>query len=269
MTIWHMRQEVLFVSVGLGLVILASHETPAHAQLEQSPIDIRSENKVDSLPSLNFTYSDDTELAIINTGSPDEFGTIEAVVEDGAGILEFESEEFELKQFHFHSPSENTLDGQAFPGELHLVHESDDGDLLVVARWIEEGKFNVLLDPIFSNLPPQETSTEIPINNFELSSLLPNDLSSYQFTGSLTTPPFTEGVQWVVLNETLELSQGQLDNFQTLFPNGNARDVQSLNSRIVQTDIVASSAVPEPASTLSLIALGVIAAGGTLKKQTA
>jgi carbonic anhydrase len=83
-----------------------------------------------------------------------------------------------------------------------------------------------------------------------LNGLLPSSLESYRYTGSLTTPPFTEGVNWVILAEALELSATQVQAFRDLFPTGNERELQALNSRVIQTDVPGFSSMPEPSTVL-------------------
>jgi carbonic anhydrase len=125
---------------------------------------------------------------------------------------------------------------------------------LVVGRLIELGAHNSLLNPIFANMP-SDTSTHLPVNNFDLSGLLPSSLDSLRYAGSLTTPPFTEGVQWILLTENLELDQNQIDAFHALFHEGNSRPSQPLNGRLVLTDD--PTFIPEP-SAFVLLGLGIV-----------
>ncbi len=109
-------------------------------------------------------------------------------------------------------------------------------------------------------LPPSKaTQAPLPwtldLPSFDLTALLPSDLRSYRYTGSLTTSPYTEGVNWVVLNSPLELSMEQVDAFRALFPTGNQREWQRLNGRIISTDVEDFASVPEPAS-LALFGAG-------------
>jgi carbonic anhydrase len=261
-------KTIPFLAAGLGFGFLLSLTSPALAQLKESPIDIRSENTAFAhLPDLNFNYSNSTNLNVVNTGSPDVEKTIRANVGTGAGSLIFGGDIYNLLQFHFHDPSEHLLNGQRFPMEMHLVHQDSNGNLLVVGRWIKEGSFNALLDPIFSKLP-QNTMTSTSVNNFNINGLLPSDFSSFEYPGSLTTSPYTEGVQWVVLTEPLEMSSAQIDAFRDLFPNdGNSRETQPLNGRIVLTNVVGFVAVPEPTFNLSLLALATLGAASKLKRR--
>jgi carbonic anhydrase len=206
--------------------------------LAQSPIDILATDLVvdDSLPFLHFTYGDDVTLDVVNTGSPDEFASIRANVPAGAGRLRVAGVTYHLLQFHWHTPSEHLLEGRGFPLEMHLVHQADDGSLLVVAIFISQGAKNAALDKVFSYLPATAGGSTT-VRGFDLDKLLPGDRESFRYTGSLTTPPFTEPVQFVVLAEASTMSRHQLQAFQDLFPEGNSREPQPLNGRTVLTDI--------------------------------
>jgi carbonic anhydrase len=207
-----------------------------------------------SLPPLHLDYLSGVTLDVVNTGSPDEEATIRANVASGDGKLTLSGTDYTLMQFHFHLPSEHLLNGVASDMELHMVHQAANGNLLVVGRLIELGDHNSLLDPIFANLPP-DTTTHLSVSNFDLSGLLPASLKSLRYSGSLTTPPFTEGVQWIVLTESLELDHVQIEAFHTLFHDGDSRPAQSLSGRVVLTDD--ASFVPEP-RTSALFSLAVI-----------
>lgn len=204
----------------------------------QSPIDIRSDSTYyGNLPKLNFNLSSDTALTVINNGSPGHESTIRANVSPGEGTLILSGHQWNLAQFHFHTPSEHLINGRASPMEMHLVFSDTANNLLVVGRDIEQGLFkNRALNPIFSDLP-QATDETLHIGHFNLNDLLPNYLGSFRYSGSLTTPPFSEGVSWVELASPLYLSGSQIDAFKSLFPEGNSREVQDLNGRIVLTDV--------------------------------
>ncbi len=148
--------------------------------------------------------------------------------------------------------------------ELHMVHQLTSREYLVVGRWIEIGAFNSALDSIFSDLPPNGGDI-FDLPSFDLNSLLPGDLRSYRYTGSLTTSPYTEGVNWVMLHESLQLSADQVAGFRALFPGGNEREWQNLNGRMIRTDVAGFSSVPEP-STAALLGLGVLLIVGQAKR---
>jgi carbonic anhydrase len=248
----------------LAICVAISMGAAALAQNSQSPINIFKPVHVE-LPELDFTYSNAATLNVVDMvhGHLE----IQATPDAGDGILELSGDTYQLKQFHFHTLSEHTLKGTRYPMEMHLVHErlDEDGDLtgelLVVGRWIEPtislGLRHVELDKIW---PPK--ASPLNVLNFDLTTLLPADLSSYRYDGSLTTGnavPYQEGVQWVMLADIMQISHDQIDDFQDLFPGGNFRGLQELNGRIILTDVV-----PEP-STLWLLGVAVVVLGRSRK----
>ena len=201
----------------------------------QSPIDIRDGDVtfVDELPEIRFRYPD-ASLEVINTGSPDREATVRAVVNTTATIR-VQHTTYRLTQFHFHTPSEHLLDGEEFPLELHLVHQASNGALLVLGVLIEPGDRHRELRRMFRDLPADETETRT-IKHFDLDELIPDDDDTYRYDGSLTTPPFSEGVRWIVFDEPLEMSHQQIAAFAALFPDGNTREPQPLNDRPIVSD---------------------------------
>jgi len=221
----------------------------------QSPIDFRPNSTYfGHLPALNFNLSSDTPLDVINNGSTEFSTAAKAIVNPGAGSLALSGHDWELAQFHFHTPSEHLLNGVASPMEMHLVFSDSNKDLLVVGRWVQAGAFNSDLDPIFSHIP-QNTSETLHIDHFNLNTLIPSNLESFRYSGSLTTPDFNEGVSWVMLSQPLFMSSEQINAFSSLFPEGDARAVQDLNGRIVLTDVPGFvTAVPEPETYAMMLA---------------
>ena len=153
----------------------------------------------------------------------------------GAGSLTIDGETFPLAQYHFHSPSENTVDGKHYPMEMHLVHQSAGGQLAVLGVFIEEGAKNAAFAPVWSNLP-REKGSEVHLERLAVSvdDLLPEERVAWSFDGSLTTPPCSEGVKWLVLKEPVELSGQQIAAFRAVV-DGNSRPTQPLNGRPVTT----------------------------------
>lgn len=190
----------------------------------QSPIDIHDALPAD-LPKIGFDYhAGPAEDA--NNGH-----TIQVNLPDSGGI-DIDGTHYALVQFHFHTPSEEKIDGQAYPMEMHLVHKDADGHLAVVAVMLKEGGENAALEEIFDALPKAEGDKHA-LEALDPAVLLPAERGYYAYTGSLTTPPCSEGVRWQVLKRPIEVSESQIEAFRKLFP-ANARPVQPLNGREVR-----------------------------------
>lgn len=205
--------------------------------MSQSPIDFcKNEIKfVDHLPDIDFSYSKSTNVTLVNTGSPDEFATIRADVPTGAAHIALSGARYDLVQFHWHTPSEHEIAGRHTPVEMHLVHRSADGAVLVIGVFIRQGRTNGVLDPIFRELPEHSGGTRI-VADVNLCKLLPDRRASFRYSGSLTTPPFTEPVSFIIFADSITLSERQIDAFQRLFEERNCRKVQPLNGREILCD---------------------------------
>ncbi|TYZ60800.1 hypothetical protein PybrP1_004000 [[Pythium] brassicae (nom. inval.)] len=138
-------------------------------------------------------------------------------------------------QFHFHAPSEHTLGGQHEAMELHLVHQASDGSLAVVALFFREGRENEFLSQFFGELPVCEDDGAAVELECEVDPRCLQLLSGlfYRYRGSLTTPPYSEGVEWVVLQDVAEASAQQIAHYRSTIPCENARAVQPRNHRLV------------------------------------
>jgi carbonic anhydrase len=189
----------------------------------QSPIDIRNALKAD-LPEIDFAYSAGP-AEVLNNGH-----TVQVNLPASGGIA-IAGVDYALLQFHFHTPSEETIAGMAMPMVAHLVHKSVEGQLAVVAVLFKEGTENPALANVFVALP-EEGGTQQLAERFDPSRILPDKRGYYAFEGSLTTPPCSENVRWQVLKEPLEVSGEQLAAFRKLYPM-NARPTQPLNGREV------------------------------------
>ena len=153
-------------------------------------------------------------------------------------ILTVGASAYQLAQYHFHSPSEHTVDGKNFPMEMHLVHAGADGRLAVIAVLIVEGAHNAAFDPVWGNLPTQKGAEHhLAGVKVDVDALLPAARTTYRYDGSLTTPPCSEGVQWFVMTTPITLSAAQIGAFTALF-HDNHRPVQPLNGRSVLIDAV-------------------------------
>lgn len=153
-------------------------------------------------------------------------GQTEAIRDRNSYII-VDNERYEVKQFHYHSPSEHTLNGKFFPAELHIVHQQND-KYAVVGILLKEGKENLAYKPFIDNLPPQENSEIDMQTTINLAELLPTNKTAYSYNGSLTTPPCTEGVNWLLMTNPVELSPAQIKALQAVF-NGNNRPLQLRN----------------------------------------
>jgi carbonic anhydrase len=190
---------------------------------EQSPVELSTAVPRD-LPEIVFEYAP-SPLTIQNNGH-----TIQVDYEAGSSIT-VGSEAYELVQFHFHAHSEHTIGGETFPLEMHLVHRAEDGALAVIGVLMEEGAANPAFDPVFNNLPAEETEREtVEGANVSAGDLLPEGTEYFAYPGSLTTPPCSEGVSWFVLSEFGQLSEEQIRSFTVLFDD-NFRPTQPLGER--------------------------------------
>lgn len=195
------------------------------AGLEQSPIDlIPGDGSMWDEPVLNWQTS--SGATVVDNGH-----TIQVNLDD-AGTMTIGDRTYNLVQFHFHAGSEHTVEGEQFPLEVHFVHASNEGALAVVGVFFEEGDAEPALDPIWSSLPDAvgETETDLAINPYDF---LPEiGRGAWRYSGSLTTPPCSEGVNWSVIGTPISLSPEQLAGFTARYDN-NYRPVQPLNEREV------------------------------------
>lgn len=191
----------------------------------QSPIDIRDGIRVDLEP-IKFDYRPST-FRIVDNGH-----TVQVNV--GDSTLTLTGKTYELVQFHFHRPSEEKVNGRGFDMVAHLVHKADDGQLAVVAVLMERGNENPFIQTLWNNLPLEKNApVEPPSVVIQPADLLPANRQYYTYMGSLTTPPCTEGVLWLVLKQPVQLSPDQLNIFSRLYRN-NARPIQPVNGRLIK-----------------------------------
>lgn len=193
----------------------------------QTPINITNTIKA-KLPSLNIRYTQPAQT-LLNNGH-----TIEVGFPSGNDIT-VDNETFTLKQMHFHTPSENHIEGQSFPMELHLVHANADGALAVIAVMFTQGEQNPALAKLWKHLPNEhKTIITLPQNTtVSAATFIPENQDYYRFSGSLTTPPCTEGVRWLVMKQPTQASKAQIDAFDALMGTHTNRPLQPLNGRII------------------------------------
>lgn len=205
--------------------IKSEFATCANGQ-EQSPIDITSATK-GNLVKIDFNYKA-SPVKVVNNGH-----TIQ-VNYAGDNTIKIGSQSYKLLQFHFHSPSENTINKKSYEMEVHLVHKNDKGELAVVGVMMQAGDSNKALDPVWAAIP-KETNKEAALTaQINPADLLPATQQFYHFKGSLTTPPCSEGVNWFVLKDAITVSADQVKTFVSTVGQ-NARPVQALNKRTVAT----------------------------------
>lgn len=191
----------------------------------QSPIDIREGIQV-NLEDIKFDYKP-TQFRITDTGH-----TVQVDVGQGMGLTVM-NKRYELLQFHFHRPSEERVNGRAFDMVVHMVHRNLDGQLAVVAIFLEKGSEHPLIQTLWNNLPLEKSMDVTPENVIDPNKLLPENRSYWTYMGSLTTPPCTENVLWMVLKQPVQVTGEQVAIFSHLYRN-NTRPVQPANGRLVK-----------------------------------
>ena len=196
---------------------------------QQSPINIETQDVTDAdLPEIEFAYQQ-APLNIVNKGH-----TIQVDYAPNSSIT-LEGAKYDLIQYHFHDPSEHEVDGFQYPMEVHLVHQNaETGDLAVVGVFLEYGAENKALTPLWSNIPTEKGAVEnVPDTEINAVDLLPEDTQNYyRYYGSLTIPPCSEVVNWIVIKEPIPVSARQVEQF-TAVVGENARPVQELGNRFL------------------------------------
>ncbi|UCG96190.1 MAG: carbonic anhydrase family protein [Burkholderiales bacterium] len=191
----------------------------------QSPIDLAGFVEADLKP-LKLSYKPGA-ADIVNNGH-----TVQIGYAPGSTVT-VDGHTFELKQFHFHAPSENHISGKSFPLEGHLVHEDKDGNLAVVAVMYREGTANALLTKLWSAIPAKEGEKAALPAGLDVGQLLPANRDYFRFNGSLTTPPCSEGVWWLVMKAQATVSKAQVEQFSKALGFANNRPIQPVNARPV------------------------------------
>jgi carbonic anhydrase len=210
----------------------------------QSPIDIAKTSPA-SLPKLRAKFSPANLRIVHHEHLADEINnghTIQVNYSEGDTIT-LGDIDYELIQFHFHAPSEHTVQGKQYPMEMHFVHKAPSGALAVIGVFIERGTHNAAFDTIWSNLPKQKgVESHYEHVQVNVDDLLPHSQKSYRYDGSLTTPPCSEGVKWLVMQSPIQLSAAQIWRFTSLIE-GNNRPVQPLHHRVTAIDEIAEEVV--------------------------
>ncbi len=241
-----MKKTILAVTAALALVAgsaaasgghwgYSGHGAPAHwgeldpafeicgSGVNQSPIDLTGFIEAEMKP-ITFNY---TGLAteILNNGH-----SIQANYAAGS-TMTVAGKTFELKQFHFHSPSENTINGEFFPMEGHFVHADKDGNLAVIAVMYKIGDANGGMEKLWKQIPAKVGDKVALASQVKAEELIPEDKDYYRFNGSLTTPPCSEGVVWIVMKKPVTVSEAQVKQFTDVMGMPNNRPVQGTHAR--------------------------------------
>ncbi|RSN54184.1 hypothetical protein DMH01_34985 [Amycolatopsis sp. WAC 04182] len=233
------RLTAFVVPLVLTGFLLAAGGTAQSRQPSQSPVDISpGALRFDpAQPRLEIAYDhSDLDLEYIRKDTSDTNGcgtrnheeTEEALVRPGTGHVTLAGVRYELEQFHFHTPSEHRFQGRSDPLEMHFVHRSAAGKLLVIGVPLRAGAGSPV-DRVLATLAP-ECGEPVALADFDLDTLLPRNRSTLRYEGSLTTAPFSEGVQWFLMSEQT-VSPSTIARFRGLFGDGNAREPQPLNGR--------------------------------------
>lgn len=191
----------------------------------QSPIDIRGGVKVDLEP-IQFDYQA-TGFGVIDNGH-----TIQVNLQ-GGNAIEVAGRRYDLVQFHFHRPSEERINGRQFDMVAHLVHKDPEGRLAVVAVLLDRGSAHPLVQTVWNNLPLEKGQEQGARVQMDMNHLLPADRRYYTYMGSLTTPPCSEGVLWLVLQQPVPISNDQIGVFSKMYPM-NARPIQQASGRLIK-----------------------------------
>ena len=207
--------------------------------VEQSPIDLAGATAT-TLPAVEIHTPSEQEVEMLN-----QEGVIDAL--DNGHTIQINSstgetltaggKSYALVQFHFHAPSEHTVDGEHYPMEMHFVHQAEDGALAVVGVLIAEGPENPGIVPLWEQLaaaPGTRTMIRIPAG-FAEHVFADEATGVWHYEGSLTTPPCSEGVQWYVRKTPARFSADQITAFTAVYDHNN-RPVQPLNERSLYFD---------------------------------
>lgn len=197
----------------------------------QSPINIVDVNAVQdsTINSLVFHYAKETKIHdVVNNGHSIQYNF------EAGDYVEFQKVRYSLKQIHFHEASEHTIDGIRFPLEIHMVHMNEAKEFLVLGVMVKEGVSSEPFRFLESYLPLQQNETKVVDTSFDISTNLPQDKGFYFYSGSLTTPPCTEGVKWIVFKNSISVSLEQVELLRNLMPLNNYRTEQALNGREVK-----------------------------------
>ncbi len=199
---------------------LSTDYAPCQSGHHQSPIDLHRLEAESIQQNFIVAYLP-THAHIVNNGHSVEFDM------DETNFIAVDGRRFKLKQLHFHADSEHTVDGTHYPAEMHLVHQSSDGALAVIALLIEVGNSREY-DHIFDVIPHQGEEVKV---NLHLEKFIPANHDRFTYSGSLTTPPCSENVLWLVFKQHIRVPESQLSKFKAYYshnyrPTQNSKDIR-------------------------------------------
>ncbi len=214
--------------------------------MNQSPIDLLRTRKT-TLDDVQFSYRDAPFHVVNNGHTLQEVEPLSEMIKsrypkhgqtplqfDKDSTIVFDDDLYLLEQFHFHTPSEHTIDHRHYPMELHLVHHNERHETAVVAVFMEEGKHNPFFEAFLEHAPAKAGEVNDDRNHaVNPINLLPERKSYYLYSGSFTTPPCSEGVAWIVMQDSIEVSAEQIKKFRSLVGHDNVRPIQPLHKRFV------------------------------------
>lgn len=211
----------------------------------QSPVNI-SNKVVNGENELSIYYQADPLVVVDDGDTTLRIGKTQTVIKDGHGLqvnfpTKFEKEiiklsgrEYQLLQFHMHTPGENKLHGKSFPLELHFVHQGRNGTVAVIGVFVRTGEANPVLQKIIDHIPDEiGVAKTIEGEKINPRDLIPMGRKYYTFMGSLTTPPCSEGLRWIVMQDSITASAEQIEKIKAAAHGANARPIQPLNDRKV------------------------------------
>ena len=207
---------------------LSEHFAACKTGQNQSPIETQ-DARLERLPNLSFSYRS-SPLTIVNDGH-----TIRVAYDPGSYLI-LGSRRYELRQFHFHTPSEHLIRGKQADMVMHLVHQNRGGEIVEVAVRMRAGtRRNAMMERLLSYLPTQPGERHYYRNvGIKPIFLMPSDRSYYTYKGSMTEPPCSENVTWILLKTPLEVSARDIERFRGILGQNN-RPIQAINSRAVLT----------------------------------
>ncbi|HVV67863.1 MAG TPA: carbonic anhydrase family protein [Gammaproteobacteria bacterium] len=197
----------------------------------QSPINISQHAVATTEKDIEFHYSTGIFGRVL-----DKHDFSVEVIPGGNEYITLDGERYDLQGLHFHAPAEHQIARITYPLEVHFIHKNSQGKLLVVGVFFQEGKVNKNLQKLFAVPLPKPENNAVTSQNrvvFDPTQLIPKHSGYFVYSGSLTTPPCTEGVTWLLMKKILNASSEQLEFFRSNMIHGNARPIQPLNQRVI------------------------------------